>query len=236
MANTLARQQRCLAKEKQNGAVYLEAVLRNADWPSLLSCWNESLTIGVFSFMQTSNSGQRWLSSVQAAGGTNAVGDEVALWQSHGITEYVTQWQNYKELGIFETFSIANAFGFSYPMTIKRSRGSMRTTEASSMKMYWSFASDLWAVSTNTTAIGGCHLIRQSPSFAFANTSLADVMGQNGSLPWPLGRGLSLVEAELGPFGAIDMKRVACPSVLRQVYQNLTESLIVLVNVDSSSP
>ncbi|CAK4314482.1 unnamed protein product, partial [Aphanomyces euteiches] len=121
-------------------------------------------------------------------------------------------------------------------MTIKRSRGSMRTTEASSMKMYWSFASDLWAVSTNTTAIGGCHLIRQSPSFAFANTSLADVMGQNGSLPWPLGRGLSLVEAELGPFGAIDMKRVACPSVLRQVYQNLTESLIVLVNVDSSSP
>ncbi|KAH9084278.1 hypothetical protein LEN26_020956, partial [Aphanomyces euteiches] len=189
MANTLARQQRCLAKEKQNGAVYLEAVLRNADWPSLLSCWNESLTIGVFSFMQTSNSGQRWLSSVQAAGGSNAVGDEVALWQSHGITEYVTQWQNYKELGIFETFSIANAFGFSYPMTIKRSRGSMRTTEASSMKMYWSFASDLWAVSKNTTAIGGYHLIRQSPSFAFANTSLADVMGQNGTLPSPLGRG-----------------------------------------------
>ncbi|KAH9191627.1 hypothetical protein AeNC1_006389, partial [Aphanomyces euteiches] len=219
MANTLARQQRCLAKEKQNGAVYLEAVLRNADWPSLLSCWNESLTIGVFSFMQTSNSGQRWLSSVQAAGGSNAVGDEVALWQSHGITEYVTQWQNYKELGIFETFSIANAFGFSYPMTIKRSRGSMRTTEASSMKMYWSFASDLWAVSKNTTAIGGYHLIRQSPSFAFANTSLADVMGQNGTLPSPLGRGLSLVEAELGPFGAIDVKRVACPSVLRQVYQ-----------------
>ncbi|KAF0704065.1 hypothetical protein As57867_007416, partial [Aphanomyces stellatus] len=231
MANTNARHQRCLAKETQNGAVYLEAVLRNVEWTTLLSCWNTSLTIGVFSYLQTSTQGQAWLATTAQAWPT--VASEVAYWTSVGITTYETQWQNYKQLGVAETFAVQNAFGFTYPLTIKRTRGALTLgASATSFKMYWSFASDLWAVATNTTMLGGLHLIRESPQFAFTNFSLASALAQNATLPAPLGPGLNLVHDTIGPFGSIDAKRVACPDALRQVYRNLTEALVLLVNVN----
>ncbi|RHY62411.1 hypothetical protein DYB34_003401 [Aphanomyces astaci] len=233
MANSETRQARCLTSERQNAAVYLDAVLRNADWASLTSCWQDSLSTGVFSYLNTFQDGKTWLQTLPSG---LAIHDELQFWQANGISEYVTQWQNYKQLGIVETFDVQNAFGFTYPMTIKRSRGSFRTElGASSFKMSWGLASDLWAVATNLTLIGGLHLVRQSPSFAFRNVTPAALLQQNLTLGSPMNQGLSLVQDTLGPFGNIDMKRVTCPTSLRQVYQNLTESLVLLLNVNAST-
>ncbi|KAF0686730.1 Aste57867_21478 [Aphanomyces stellatus] len=74
-----------------------------------------------------------------------------------------------------------------------------------SMKMYWSFASDLWAVTSNLTCIGGLSLVRQSATFAFANVSSKQLMAENLTLASPLTPGFVSFHNTVGPFGNIDI-------------------------------
>ncbi|EQC29027.1 hypothetical protein SDRG_13183 [Saprolegnia diclina VS20] len=110
MANTLGRQARCDAKYHSNGAVYLESILRNVDWPTFESCWGTSFEIGVAKDIGSLKpNGAVWLKSL-TSGSRLSVVDEAKLWQSLGLMTYTTQWQNYKALGLHDVFSIENAF------------------------------------------------------------------------------------------------------------------------------
>ncbi|KAF0684441.1 Aste57867_23582 [Aphanomyces stellatus] len=228
MAVTPARQRRC-SGEVQNGAVYIEAILRNVQWPQFMSCWGTSLETGLFSHLRTSIQGQSWLQAVQSQ--STSVRDEVLFWQQHNIIAYITQWQNYKTLGVVETYAIQNSVGISYPLTIKSSNGSFQLAVETTFKMYWSFASDLWAVTSNASGVGGASLIRQSSHFAYSNTSLENVYLQNSSTI--IDAGFVSLRSILGPFGSIDMKRVAPIQSLLQAYTTARELLksIVTSNV-----
>ncbi|KAF0715766.1 hypothetical protein As57867_003190, partial [Aphanomyces stellatus] len=235
MANSETRQQRCQVT-RSNGAVYLEATLRNTDWASLTSwCWGHgALDSAVFSFLRQSNQGVAWLAATRTA--ATSVEAEVDVWRQHGIDSYGTQWQNYKSLGVTEHISIQNAFGVAYPFTIRNSMGVMKVETQTTFKMYWGLANDLLAVAANATSLGGRSLVRESPSFAFGGpngTMLETVLVENATLMSPLGAGLSLVRNMLGPFGTVDMVRVNCPSELQDLYRQLNEAMMTLVN---SSP
>ncbi|KDO25024.1 hypothetical protein SPRG_20849 [Saprolegnia parasitica CBS 223.65] len=206
--------------EKANGAVYLEPILRNGNPVDLETCWGESLASSVFDYLDTTQSGQLWRQSLRAP--RLSIADEAAYWRQHGLRFYETQWQNFKSLGVIETYSVANALGFAYPLTIKSSNGSLHTTQQTSFKMQWPLASLLWAISANSSGLSGSSLVRQSPRFAFANQTIASILARNGSLSVPLDISFGIVERTLGPFGTIGMRRVAFPPVLVQWSRFLT--------------
>ncbi|OQR90538.1 hypothetical protein ACHHYP_05440 [Achlya hypogyna] len=200
MAVSSYRQERCASADSGNGAVYLESYLRNVNWAELLGCWESSLE------------GRLWLDAVRSA--QLPLPSEVAHWQQRGISVFVTQWQNYKSLGVLESFTVQNAFGIEYPMSLKYSNGSLHSSSQTSFKMQWPLASQLWAVGSNATIVAGSSLMRQSPAFVYSNISIGTILAVNGTLELPLDAGFSLFNAAIGPFGTITMRRVAFPPPL----------------------
>ncbi|KAF0686069.1 Aste57867_22034 [Aphanomyces stellatus] len=214
MANSAARQTRCL-QDASNGALYLEAVLRNIHWESFNRCWGTSFDAAFGNELKASTSGQIWLA--QTLSNANTVDSEVAYWTTRNISSCVVQWQNFKYPGLINTYTIENAFGVGYSMTLSRSNGSYVIAAQTSYKMYWGLASDLWAISANTTLLGGRSLIRSSAAFAFTNTTMLSVLAQNMTLSLPLFDAFAIVERQIGPFGSIDMKNVPCPDSVKQL-------------------
>ncbi|KAF0719127.1 Aste57867_1265 [Aphanomyces stellatus] len=229
MANSAERQERC-TKLQTNGATYLEAVLRNSNWDSLNRCWGYALEVGVFSFLRTSSEGQQYIQIFQAI--STSPTDEVNYWRSKNIISFETQWQNFKTLGIVESISVQNAFGMAYPITLKKSNYSLHVASQTSLKMYWGFANDLLAVSSNSSTVGGMSLVRNSRNFAFQNMTLETVFMQSSSLDSPLGRVLGATRAAIGPFGSIDIKRIACPQSLQVLHRTLFENIHALLSGD----
>ncbi|OQR88589.1 hypothetical protein THRCLA_10225 [Thraustotheca clavata] len=180
MAISTYRQQQCAFYDVNNGAVYLESYLRNIVWEEYEYCWHISIETAVFSYLQTTIQGQQWIQSTMDS--TFTVSDEIKYWNGNGITKFITQWQNYKALGLLESFSIQNAFGMLYPITLKYSNGSMHTNMQTSYKMQWPLASQLWAVVSNSSVMSGASLVRQSPRFAFGNMTMFEALVDNQTL------------------------------------------------------
>ncbi|RHY64487.1 hypothetical protein DYB30_001979 [Aphanomyces astaci] len=232
MAPSVAKQDRCLVEDVQNGAVYLDSMLRNADLASLSRCWGDALDIGVFSHVRTSVDGLAWLESVRMAASMTPVEEEERVWRRYGIATYTTQWQNFKALGVIESFSILNAFGWSYPITLKVSNGTFQLPVQTSFKMAWPLAWDLSLIVANASVLSHKSLLRRSSNFAYANMSL-DMMSSE-FVPRPMGPGMAMVESALGPFGSVKMKREACPSSLRSLYQQITGQLKQRLGTDAA--
>ncbi|OQS03081.1 hypothetical protein THRCLA_04606, partial [Thraustotheca clavata] len=220
MASTLQRQIRC-QKYQTNGAVYLEAPLRNLNWFEFESCWGESFQIAIASQLYDLS----WLATIKS--NTNSEADEVIYWKSYNITAYRVQWQNYKTIGLIDTFSIENAFGFSYQINLQSTSGIFRLDQETSMKMYWTFARDLWAISLNNSGISGLSLIRESSRFAYQNITPLVVYSTNNTLSSPLSPNFALFATELGPFGSVDLIHVPPPSSLLALTQQILETLSV---------
>ncbi|KAF0718289.1 Aste57867_1786 [Aphanomyces stellatus] len=210
MANSNVRQNRCLASNEANGAVYLESVLRNTDWNAFTTCWGRAFELAIGHELNQSLAGQHWLAQVSSMN-ANSINDEAIHWTTSGIQHYVVQWQNYKTMGLVNTYLIENAFGVQYPMTLSHSNGSYRMSSQTSFKMYWGWGNDLWAIDQNATLLSGKSLLRSSANFAFANTSMLPSLVQAATLTLPLAAAYELVQHQIGPFGSIDMKNVPCP-------------------------
>ncbi|KDO21698.1 hypothetical protein SPRG_13036 [Saprolegnia parasitica CBS 223.65] len=235
MAVTASRQARCATNMMSNGALYLETGLRNLNnWTTWDTCWGDSWQIGFVKHLETSREGQTWLDSIQKSN-TLSIEDEVRVWESLGISTFALQWQNYKTPGMDDSILIQSALGMTYPLQLSQSVASVHTSQQTSFKMYWSLASDLWAIATNTTGITGASLLRGSSLFAFANISTTSVLVQNSTLQAPLSAGFSLLASTIGPFGAIDLVYVAPPprllSYVSSVVRNLTHLLVT--NLDA---
>ncbi|ETV96418.1 hypothetical protein H310_10564 [Aphanomyces invadans] len=224
LAPTRTRQQRCRA-EVGNGAVFLETFLRNGDWRELSRCWGDALNVGVFDELRTSTSGRDWISTALVDRRDGPVADEVKYWQSYGVSYFSTQWQNFKILGVVESFLVRNALGLTNMFTLKQLNATMQVDSETSNKMHWALAHTFNAICTNESSIGWRSLVRSSHNFAFQNQTPEVLLPEFQALYIPLGPALSAVRGMLGPFGSIDMIRVACPTSLRLLYRNLTEEV-----------
>ncbi|KDO19785.1 hypothetical protein SPRG_14979 [Saprolegnia parasitica CBS 223.65] len=223
MANSVTRQERCKSMVN-NGAVFLASLLRNVD---ITTCWDESFEIGLASELRESKAGQALLASFRPP--YLSIDDEVAVWTQKRITSYVLQWQNYKSIGVVNTYTIVNAYGASYPFTLQSTAGYYRIESQTSFKMYWSLANDLGSLLTNTSTMGGQSLLRSSSRFAYRNASLQDVYAVNGSiLASPNSAGAAIVQSTIGPFGSIDMVYVGVPMVVRRGYGAILDHISVL--------
>ncbi|OQR91699.1 N-acetylglucosamine-1-phosphotransferase subunits alpha/beta, partial [Thraustotheca clavata] len=233
MSRTIKRQLRCEAK-MSNGALYLEAPLRNVNnWDTWTHCWGTSFEIGIATYLRTTSQGQEWFKSI--SNNRNSIEQEVNLWLQYNITKFQLQWQNYKTTGIADSIKITSALGFSSFLTISKLTGSFHPLQQTSLRMYWSFASDLWAISNNDTVIGGLSLITSSPVYAFTNDSSTFLLYQNLTLPNPLTAGLKLLQSLVGPFNAIDMIYVLPPLELLAMYNAFVHSINDLLRRDSKA-
>ncbi|KDO23501.1 hypothetical protein SPRG_22281 [Saprolegnia parasitica CBS 223.65] len=229
MASTSQRQVRCADLSQHNGARYLETSLRNVqDWAVWQSCWGSSFDIGIGNDLAASEAGRQWLHRVQ----TNAlsVPEEVEYWSNRGISVFLLQWQNFKDTGLSDSMVISTPFGLSYTLPISERRGVVHLDYQTSHRMYWGLASDRWAVSTNATSIGGLSLLRNSPHFAFANATRASLLFENLTLSSPLNAGLALYDNSLGPFGAVDMVYVSCPTSLLALYRYILHAIATVTS------
>ncbi|OQS07903.1 hypothetical protein THRCLA_00102, partial [Thraustotheca clavata] len=221
-------------KQSHNGAIYLEAPLRNVgDWDIWSTCWGSSFEVGFENYLKTSTQGRAWLSNTQ--NNANSIEDEIVYWRQNNISQFILQWQNYKTLGMTDTLTIKSALGYSSLLTISSSVGNYHILQQTSFRMYWTFASDLWAVSTNNTLIGGKSLIQSSPNFAFINHSNEVLLLENLTLIRPLNTGLDVLQSAIGPFGTIDMHYVLPPNGLLKLYSAVLESVqgLLLTNTQS---
>ncbi|KAF0683092.1 Aste57867_24780 [Aphanomyces stellatus] len=212
MAVTAARQDRCQAGTS-NGALYLEAVLRNTDWDAFHRCWAPAFDVAFGNELRSSVDGLAWLAQTRT--NQDSIDAEVATWTRAGLSHYTVQWQTFKFPGLVNTYAIENAFGVGYPLTLSHSNGSYAIAAQTSFKMYWGLANDLWAVTANSTTVIGHSLIRTSATFAFRNASMVSVMAQTLTLSLPLNEAFALVQDLIGPFGSIDEKHVPCPEAVR---------------------
>ncbi|OQS03228.1 hypothetical protein THRCLA_04479 [Thraustotheca clavata] len=235
MASTTKRQLRCQSQQ-HNAALYLEAPLRNMnDWAKWQSCWGTSFEIGFASYLRTTTQGQFWLTTVQS--NTNSIQEEVLSWLNHNFTTFELQWQNYKTIGMTDSFTITSALGYTSSLTLSHLQPNFHIFEQTSLRMYWSFASDLWAVSTNSTMIGGASLIASSGLFAFGNVSSESLLYENLTLIQPLRAGLAVLKSVVGPFGVVDMVYISPPEELLFLYGKFLEIIydLLLTNSDAQS-
>ncbi|KAF0684482.1 Aste57867_23544 [Aphanomyces stellatus] len=226
VANSVARQVRCLTM-KGNGAVYLDSVLRNVPFDAFQACWGDAFDSAVASSLRETLEGREWVQTLSATTKL-PVSDEAALWRSHNITTFATQWQNFKRIGLVHTYTVQTALATTYSFTIQHQESSFRLHEQTSFKMYWGLANDLWALAPgqNSSALSGQSLVRSSPRFAFGNASTpASLMIQNGTLVTPFASSLALIFDVLGPFGSIDMRFVPCPRVAKDAVRAVTVAL-----------
>ncbi|EQC33804.1 hypothetical protein SDRG_08487 [Saprolegnia diclina VS20] len=212
MATSVARQQRCTSMTK-NGAVYLESILRNVEWTSFRDCWGDAFDLAIGDALLTTKEGQSWLATT-ASRPQGSVADEAFYWAKHGITSYTTQWQNYKKIGLINSYEITNALGVSYPFTLQYLNGSMQVDFQSTFKMYWSLAIDWTLVQHNTSLLAGKSWVVGSSLYAFANHSMQDALAENGTITLPLNNVFTAATTTLGPFGSVDMMYIAPPATV----------------------
>ncbi|EQC28199.1 hypothetical protein SDRG_14023 [Saprolegnia diclina VS20] len=221
MASTPQRQVRCAATSVHNGARYLETSLRNLrSWDVWWSSWGVSYYLGIQSVLETSLRGRAWQQQVLAAGSTS-IDDEVAYWQLFGITTFLLQWQNYKTTGFQDALVLTTALNLQYQLPLSNVDMNFDMTRQTSMRMYWSFASDLWAIAANTTRLAGRSLLSSSPMFAYSNVTPEQLLFDNYTLVAPLSSGLTSLQATLGPFNVIDLVYVPIPPRLQAMYAAL---------------
>ncbi|RHY47279.1 hypothetical protein DYB34_010246 [Aphanomyces astaci] len=233
MASSGMRQQRC-ARQQANGAVYVEAALRNVnDWAAWQICWGASFDVAVREQLAISKPGQAWLATTTGLRGS--IDAEVAYWSDNGISTFVLQWQNFKTTAFSDAFVITTALGMQYTMSTSSAPGAMHLDAQTSLRMYWSWANDLLAVADNSSAIGGYSLLRGSANFAFANTTSQALLQMSQQLPSPLTAGLTLVTQTVGPFGVVDTIYIPCPPALLAYYGSLKHELAALLLTNTTA-
>ncbi|KDO24867.1 hypothetical protein SPRG_09512 [Saprolegnia parasitica CBS 223.65] len=177
MAASTARQARCRTHLRSNAAVYMASLLRNVAWTQWDTCWGDAFQSAFGVYLQQSAAGHALLASFRAPRGS--IPGEVDLWRYHRLNVYQLQWQNFKSIGLINTYSVENALGVAYPFTMQHSHGQFRLELQTTFKLYWSLANDFyWTMATNTSQ----SLLRASPTFRYANQTLEDVYLTNEKL------------------------------------------------------
>ncbi|CAK4969904.1 unnamed protein product, partial [Aphanomyces euteiches] len=116
LAHTAKRQERCLAHDSQNAAVYLETMLRNSyNW--LSSQYYLPMRTVIFDDINATVAGQAWLDDLLSMT-MIPVEDELALWRLHNLTEWTSQVQNLAHEGFDDAIELVSALGVHQRITI----------------------------------------------------------------------------------------------------------------------
>ncbi|OQS05441.1 hypothetical protein THRCLA_20616 [Thraustotheca clavata] len=88
---------------------------------------------GALLFATYKTGGKSWLHQLYNI--KNSIDKEFNLWNTHGITRFQLQWQNYKTMGMVDRINIVSALGFSSPLTIATYEGNNHIMQQTSMRI-----------------------------------------------------------------------------------------------------
>ncbi|KAF0689880.1 Aste57867_18701 [Aphanomyces stellatus] len=220
LAHTDARQQRCHARYRANGAVYLETVLRNQKWDAFMQMYGGDggdFTVAIQSWLIQVPHGRAWLTATARARDTTSVAQESAYWYDHGIDHFQLQWQNSIRSGISETMQLENALALAYQVELKK----MPVVYESwtSVVMNWNVVNDWYAMQGANRS-----LIRSANNSYLLDSSMEGFLGLEDSSGRCAAQ-VALFRTTVGPFLAVDMMYVAVPPPLLNVYNAYQEAL-----------
>ncbi|KAF0694917.1 Aste57867_14223 [Aphanomyces stellatus] len=218
VAHTAARQARCRASYAANGAVYMEAMLRNTVWSTWMQTWGALFQTAYGNVLATTPAGVAWLRQTSSAMLRPApIASEVAFWRGFDVTTYVLPWHNRHVGGFDNAIVVANAVqSFSIPLHhVDFSRRSgLWTSFLASYGVY----NDLYYVSQNNVSLVRNHANESAP---FLDDSLERWSSDYTGTPW-----IALLHSNVGPLGSIDVFYVRPPPSLVQAYHLLHTALI----------
>ncbi|OQS03179.1 nucleotide-binding protein 1, partial [Thraustotheca clavata] len=221
LAHTSNRQKRCYRQYKTNGAVYIEAILRNVDWDSWKSSNYPGFMQGVGNFLIESSEGQTWLDSVPNA--FQSIDNEVQYWSDKGMENFVLQWNNRIQIGLSESIAVFNAFSSSQPLTTYHAVHSSRGPSWTTFGLYWAFFDDLWAASTFNFS-----LVRNSSIF-FEDDMIEKIYFIHPYTPASI-----VVHDILGPFQSIDTFYVAPSSDIIDIVTTFNSLLLLAIQTNTT--
>ncbi|OQR82266.1 hypothetical protein ACHHYP_16305, partial [Achlya hypogyna] len=217
LAHSVKRQQRCVANDKDNAAVYFETVLRNIDMVEWWALYKGFFTLLISSALNLTPEGVSWLKYINSHAWV-PVADEVAVWQSHGLGRFQLQWTTLRQVGLSETIAIENALGMTTTITIKSITPTDRYSLWTTHSMYASFENDLG----NFYFGANQSLVLNSPVW-FGYTLPHAIEMYN--LPYPLNPLNAALHAQLGPLASIDLKLIPPPPKLLETVATFQAAL-----------
>ncbi|OQR81364.1 hypothetical protein THRCLA_11799 [Thraustotheca clavata] len=236
LGHTLARQNRCKEKYWTNGAVYLEAMLRNVEWGDFMGLWSgpgNEFTVAVQIAIEETTAGQQWLNTTSYAKNTTTIVEEISYWKSFHIAYYQLQWANKRGPGITESLLIQNAFGIQQQVTLKNMP--LLTGTWSSEVLYWRFLNDIFVLQTYNRS-----MVRQSANFFALNISTSkppvsfEVYQGICSSPDACTGQSALIHYQIGPFLSIDTYYLGVPSDLINIYSTFQNMLYSALQSNST--
>ncbi|OQR90413.1 hypothetical protein ACHHYP_05529, partial [Achlya hypogyna] len=135
VAHTAARQARCDHDFSTNGAVYLEPYLRNVLWSDWYAAYGSSFESAVSDAIVSTKDGAEWYAGLQDA--FTSMDTEVAYWMSKNITSFQLQWSNDMQIGILESITVTNMFGWQQALTVTYIPFGARSSMWTSFVLNW---------------------------------------------------------------------------------------------------
>ncbi|KDO25728.1 hypothetical protein SPRG_09027 [Saprolegnia parasitica CBS 223.65] len=224
LAHTEMRQQRCRDRYAANGAVYLEAILRNTDYNAFLDRFggnDSAYGYAIERGLMASARGVAFLDSLLRVRTT--VADEAVVWRQCGITRFCYEWQNAQLPAVVETATIMNALGVATPLTLKSTARNIGAWTSSAFHRIWFM--DLVDVYT-------CSLIRDTLDY-YGNGScysyLPMVPGNDAVFIFDTSQ-LDMTLPYLGPYFSVDLWVVPPPASVVELVSILSASIYGSLN------
>ncbi|KDO17711.1 hypothetical protein SPRG_21825 [Saprolegnia parasitica CBS 223.65] len=207
VAHTTTRQERCERSFATNGAVYMEAILRNVVWADFISIWggdDAPFTVAVQRALEETATGQAFLSHVSQARNTTTISDELLYWRQYNLDRFQLQWQNRWQVGITESILLENAIGMQQLVTIKNLP--RLTGPWTSLRLFWIPLNDLWNLHDMNRSLvrGSSRDFRANVSAALPAMDLEVYIGET-SVSGQFFNQAALFRSTVGPFESIDL-------------------------------
>ncbi|OQR90016.1 hypothetical protein ACHHYP_05874, partial [Achlya hypogyna] len=203
IAHTARRLARCEVSNGDNGAAYLEAVLRNVDSRAWIAA-NAGSFYGCIANAVVATGGQSWLDAILSH--TLApVADELVLWKARNWTRFQLMYGNEVQIGLRDELVVTNALGVAFPIALQAIPAVNRGAAWTSSNLFQPLAYDFYALGTNRSLV-----LNSSNWYGLTAPELFEAY----AVGLPLSPISQAVHTSVGPLASIDMVWIPVPKEL----------------------
>ncbi|KDO23595.1 hypothetical protein SPRG_10790 [Saprolegnia parasitica CBS 223.65] len=233
LAHTVARQARCKERYRFNGAIYLDAIVRNVQWGRLMDAYSDDLNEAVFAAVNASGTdGHEWFTATAAA--SLSLVDEATHWRSFGVTRFELQWQNIAFTGLQSTMTVVNALGIATTIELQRPTYAQGSWTSNIFNVF--FMNEIFFAATCDQS-----LVRHSTNYIMETQCIYSATpGFEGFLGLSDSRGrfvkqTGLVRDAIGPFLSVDLFVLPPPTALLDAIASFQRVLYQAVQANATA-
>ncbi|OQR88249.1 hypothetical protein ACHHYP_07019 [Achlya hypogyna] len=204
LAHTTLRASRCSQHYTSNGAVYLEAILRNVAFLTWMQYVGAQFNTTIAEPIATLANGRSWLDGLYSHS-WESLETELVLWEAVGIRQFLLQYANRVQTGITETIAVDNALGIVHALTLKALPTVARGTFWTTSYLFAGLQTDWNALTANQS------LVRNASTFFGATNPLQLEVYNVGAPISVLNKAL---HDQLGELASIDLFWIPVPQSL----------------------